>query len=136
MKKWISEPQKAIASIVTIITLGSLIFINSLATTIIVFYSNKNAQSVRNSLKAYYAGYSGLQDALLKLERNKDYSSSFNLSIYNSSDVSVSFSPSTGQTTVTATSTISSVNKKLQSIIEINTTTGLITPTSTEELTF
>ncbi len=127
--------KKGVAAIITTITLGSLIFVISLATAIIAFYANQNVTSNRNSLKSYYAAYSGIQDALLKLERNKDYSTDFNLTVYDTDDVTVSISSGSGQATITTTSTVSSVTKKLQSVVDIDTTTGLITPTSTTELT-
>ena len=130
-----NRKKKGVAAIITTITLGSLIFVISLATAIIAFYANQNVASNRNSLKSYYAAYSGIQDALLKLERNKDYSTDFNLTVYDTDDVTVSISSGSGQATITATSTVSSVTKKLQSVVDIDTTTGLITPTSTTELT-
>ncbi len=119
------------SAIVTVISLGTLIFIISLATSILAYYSNFNVDSNRKAMKANYAAYSGLQDALLKLERNKDYSSSFNLSVNAINDVSVTVSGGT----ITSTATFSQINKKLQTIVEIDSTTGLITPTSTVELT-
>ncbi|MDD3427594.1 MAG: hypothetical protein PHR42_01490 [Caldisericia bacterium] len=127
--------RRGVAALITILSLGTLIFIISLATTILAFWSIKNIDATQKSLKGYYAAYSGVQDALIKLERNKDFNSSFNLSINSTNDVSVSVSNTGTQATITATSTLNQINKKLQTITDIDTTTGLITPTSTTELT-
>jgi len=127
--------RKGVAALVTILSLGSLIFIVSLSTTVLAFWAIQNIDSTQKSLKAYYAAYSGIQDSLIKLERNKDFNSSFNLSINTDNDVYVSVINTTSSATLTATSTLSQINKKIQTITDINSTTGLITPTSTIELT-
>jgi len=73
--------KKGIAALVTVLSLGTLIFTVSLATTVLAFWAIKNMDVNKKILKSYYAAYSGVQDALLKLERNKDFSGDFNLSI-------------------------------------------------------
>lgn len=129
------QRNKGIAALVTVLSIGTLIFIISLATTILAFWSIKNIDVTQKSLKAYNAAYSGIQDSLIKLERNKDFSGDFNLSINATDDVSVSVSNTGNSATITATSALGQINKKLQTITDINSTTGLITPTSTTELT-
>ena len=127
--------KKGIAALVTILSFGTLIFIVSLSTAAVTFWGVKNIDSNQKSLKAYYAAYSGMQDALLKLERNKDFSGDFNLSINSTDDVSVSVSNTSGQATITVTSVFGQINKKIQAVTDINSITGLIIPTSTTELT-
>jgi len=130
-----SFKNKGVAALVTVLSLGSLIFIVSLATTVLAFWAIKNIDATQKSLKVYYAAYSGVQDALIKLERNKDFNENFELSV-NSANVSVSVSNDfDGHATTTSTAVLSQINKKLQTVIDIDTTTGLITPTSTTELT-
>ena len=126
---------RGVVALITILSLGTLVFIISLATSILAFWAIKNIDATQKSLKTYYAAYSGVQDALIKLERNKDFNSSFNLSINADNDVCVSVINTTSSATITATSTLSQVNKKIQTITDINSTTGLITPSSTIELT-
>jgi len=127
--------KKGVAALITILSLGTLIFIISLSTAAVTFWGVKNIDSNQKSLKAYYAAYSGMQDALLKLERNKNFNGDFNLSINSTDDVFVSVSNISGQATITVTSTFGQINKKIQTVTDINSTTGLITPTSTTELT-
>ena len=127
--------KKGVAALITILSFGTLIFIVSLSTAAVTFWGVKNIDSNQKSLKTYYAAYSGMQDALLKLERNKDFSGDFNLSINSTNDVSVSVSNTSGQATITSTAAFGQVNKKIQTVSDINSTTGLIIPTSTTELT-
>jgi len=127
--------KKGIAALVTILSFGTLIFIVSLSTAVVTFWGVKNIDSSQKSLKVYYAVYSGMQDALLKLERNKDFNGDFNLSINAANDVFVSVSNIGNSATITATSTLSLINKRIQTVSDIDSTTGLITPTSTTELT-
>jgi hypothetical protein len=127
--------KKGIAALVTVLSLGTLIFTVSLATTVLAFWGIKNLDVNKKILKSYYAAYSGVQDTLIKLERNKGFSGDFNLSINSTNDVSVSVSNTGNSATITSTATSGQINKRIQTIADINTTTGLITPTSTEELT-
>jgi len=132
----LSFKTKGVAALITVLSLGGLILVIGLSSAIISFWANQNIKSTRDSNKAYYAAYSGIQDALLKLERNKDYTSTgYNLSINGVNDVSVTVSFSANQATINSNSTLGQTKKKLQTIADINSTTGLITPTSTEELT-
>ena len=127
--------RKGVAALVTVLSLGTLIFTVSLATTVLAFWGIKNMDVNKKILKSYYAAYSGVQDSLIKLERNKDFSGNFNFSINEINDVSVSVSNIGDSATITSTAAFGQINKKLQTVTDIDSTTGLITPTSTEELT-
>jgi len=132
--------RRGVAALITVLSFGGLIFTISMGSAIVAFWANQNIKSIRDSNKAFYAAQSGLQDALIKLERNKDNfpansTSTFSLSINGASDVTVSIYPVNNVATITATSTSGFVNKKLQAVVDINSTTGLITPTSTIEQT-
>lgn len=128
--------KKGVAALITVLSLGTLIVLLGLTSSILAYWANQNIDSNKKSLKTYYAAYSGIQDSLIKLERNKDYTSSgFKLNVNVTDDVSVLVSFASNQATINSTSTLSQINKKLQTIVDINATTGLITPTSTTELT-
>jgi uncharacterized protein (TIGR02145 family) len=129
--------RRGVAALITVLSIGGLIFTISLTSAIIAFWANQNIKSIRDSNKAFYAAQSGLQDALIKLERNKDYFttySTFKLSVNGTDDVTVSGSYGSNQATITSTSILSQINKKLQTVVDINATSSLITPTSTTEL--
>jgi len=122
--------KKGVAALIAVISIGALITIIGFSSAVISYWANQNVDSNKKSLKAYYAAYSGIQDELIKLERNKDYTTSVNLSINATNDVSVTFSGGT----ITSTSTLSQINKKLQTVVIIDSTTSLVTSTSTSEL--
>jgi len=123
-----------VAALVTVVSLGSLIFIISLSTAVVAFWSIKNIDANQKSLSAYYAAYSGVQDALIKLERNKDFSSEYYLSVNSNNDVSVVISNTGNSATITSSAVVNQINKKIQTIADIDSATGLIIPTSTTEL--
>ena len=123
-----------VAALITVISLGSLVFVISLSTAVVTFWSIKNIDANQKSMIAYYAAYSGIQDALIKLERNKDFSGEYSLSINNTDDVSITVSNTDSSATITSSASINQFNKKMQTITDIDNTTGLVTPVSTTEL--
>jgi Tfp pilus assembly protein PilX len=130
------KSRQGVAALITVLSLGGLIFIISMASAILAFWANQNIKSISDSNKAFYAAQSGLQDSLIKLERNKDYTSTgFNLSINGTNDVLATVSFASNQATISSVSTLSQINKELQTVVDINAATGLITSTSTIEQT-
>jgi len=135
---FLKQKRKAVAALITVLSIGFLIFSLSLTTSVLAFWINRNIHNIQKSTKAYYSSYSGIQDALIKLQKNKNFSGSFNLSIYSANDVSVSVSNTGSQAIATSTASFSQMQKRIQSIVPISTTgpaTGIIIPTSTIELT-
>jgi len=125
---------RGVAALVTVISLGSLVFMISLSTTILAFWSIKNIDSNQKSMTAYYAAYSGIQDGLIKLEKNKDFSSEYYLSINDVDDVTVTVSNTGDSATITSSAVVGQIIKRIETVADINSVTGLITPTSTTEL--
>jgi len=125
--------KKGVAAMVTILSFGTLIFIISLSTAAVTFWGVKNIDSNQKTLKAYYAAHSGMQEALLNLERNKDFNENFSLSVNSTNDVPVSVSNNGSQATISSTAVVGSICKNLTSIVDINPNTGLITVNSTTE---
>ncbi len=131
------KKKSGFVSLLTTTTLGGIIFIISLATTYLVFWSSQNLLNSQKGLKAYYAAYSGLEEGLIRLTRNKDFNGTFNLSVNSTNDVAVSVSNLTNQATIEAIATVDGkISKKLQLITGIDAVTGLITPATSKELTF
>jgi len=130
------KSKRGVAALITVLSIGGLIFTISMGSAIIAFWANQNIKSIRDSNKAFYAAYSGLQEALIRLERDKNFSNAgYNLSLYSTNDTSIVVSNSGSSATITLTSSIGASQKKLQTVADIDATTGLITPTSTVEQT-
>lgn len=123
-----------VTALITVISLGSLIFFISLSTAVLTFWSIKNIDANQKGLSAYYAAYSGIQDALIKLERNKDYSGEYYLSINNTNDVTVIVSNTGDGTTIYSEAVIGEIHKRIETTADIDSTTGLITPIETKEV--
>lgn len=125
---------KGVAAIITVLSFSGLIFTISLSSAFLAFLVNQNIKSVKDANRAFYAAASGIQDSLIKLERNKDLpAGSFTLSLYNTNDVSINITNSgNGQVIINAVASVGASSKKLQEVIDLDSR-GLITPTSTEE---
>ena len=125
---------RGVAALVTVISLGSLVFMISLSTTILAFWSIKNIDSNQKSMSAYYAAYSGIQDALVKLERNKDFSGEYYLSVNDVNDVAVIVSNTGESITISSEAVSGQIHKKIETTADIENTTGLIVPVQTQEV--
>ncbi len=124
---------KGVAALITVISLGSLVFIISLSTAVLTYWSIQNVNANQKSLSAYYSAYSGIQDALIRLERNKDFLGSYHLSIYKDNDVEISFNKQGNEITITAIATIDQFIKKITAICDLDPITGLVVPKSIKE---
>jgi len=125
---------RGVAALITVISLGSLVFVISLSTAVVTFWSIKNIDANQKGMIAYYAAYSGIQDALIKLERNKDFSGEYNLSINNENDVSVIVSNTGESVTIYSEAVSGQIYKRIETTADIDNTTGLIVPVRTEEV--
>ncbi|MEK7547025.1 MAG: hypothetical protein AAB536_02500 [Patescibacteria group bacterium] len=89
--------------------------------------------------KATVLGYAGVEDALMKLARNKDFSSTSAYSVPvggDSASVTVNQnSPVSGQAKIISTATVSFQQKKIQVVVSVNQTTGQIDVVSWQFLT-
>lgn len=126
--------KKGVAALITILSLGGLVSTLTLGISTLSFLTLQNINSSRNSLKVFYASLSGIQEAQLQLERNKDYNLNFNLSINGVNDVNVTFSNTNGIAISTSTASLNFINKKIQGVFTINSTSSLIIPMSITEL--
>ena len=129
---------KGVSALITVIVLGSIIVLVSITTVLLAYWENNSIYSKLKTTEAYYIAYSGTQDAILKISRNKDLSSSTSTLPVGSGTSTVGIlinTPSTGQFTINSTGAVGSSNRKIKVIISVSSTTGLITPVSTGELT-
>ena len=125
---------RGVAALITVISLGSLVFIISLSTAVVTFWSIKNIDANQKGMVTYYAAYSGIQDALIKLERNKDFSGEYSLSINDTDDVSIIVSNTGESVTIYSEAVSGQIYKRIETTADIDITTGLIVPVKTEEV--
>ncbi len=125
---------RGVAALVTVVSLGSLVFMISLSTAILAFWSIKNIDSNQKSTTAYYAAYSGIQDALIKLQKDKDFSGEYYLSINDTNDVAVVVANTGESVTIYSEAVSGQIHKKIETTADIDNTTGLIVPVQTQEV--
>ncbi|MGE4554901.1 MAG: hypothetical protein AB7D02_02135 [Candidatus Paceibacterota bacterium] len=128
--------KKGVASLVTVFSLGSLIFIVSFSMSIIFFWQIMKSRNNFYALASYYSSYSGIQDALLKIERNINFSESYNLSILNQNDVSISVTNNGSSITIVSSSSYFNNFKKLQATLSADSQTGRVSIVSLQEISY
>jgi len=136
LKEFFNQKRKGVASLITILSLSSIIFIIIFTTAIIFFWQFMKIRNNFYALNSYYSAYSGIQDALLKLERNIDFSGSYYLSVLNNNDVSINLINNDNSALITSTSSYFNNFKKIQLEALINTETGKITINSFKEVSY
>lgn len=140
MKKLLKNTHhlKGVTVLITVIVLGSIIVIVSFTTVILAYWEQGSVYSKLKTTEAYYLAYSGIQDAVLKISRNKDLPSSTSTLPVGSGTSTLNVlinTPSTGLFTIYSTGAVGNSNRKLRVIINVNPTSSLVTPSSTSELT-
>ncbi|HOQ15682.1 MAG TPA: hypothetical protein PLQ27_02585 [Candidatus Paceibacterota bacterium] len=135
MSRQTFKNQKGVASLIVVISLSTIVFMISFSMTIISFWQLMKAKDNFDSLSAYYSAYSGIEDALLKLERNINLNGSYNLSVINPDDVTVNVLNTGSSAQIVSTSSYGNNYRKLKVSASIDSETGLVTILSiTEEV--
>lgn len=84
---------KGAAAISTILIIGAIVTEVAIAALITSYFASQSGLGVRIVYNASFAAQSGIDDALLKITRNKDF-------VPSSNPYSISFGPSSAQVTV------------------------------------
>jgi len=88
-------------------------------TKIVINRYNTSSSEVK-SLKVYFAAESGIEDALLRLRKNMNWTSSYNMNIA-STTISVNISEELGGSrTITAESNLGGIKRKVSAVYEIS----------------
>ncbi len=136
MSRQTFKNQKGVASLIVVISLSTIVFMISFSMTIISFWQLMKVKNNFDSLSAYYSAYSGIEDALLKLERNITLNGSYNLSVIKTNDVLVSITNTGSSAQIVSTASYNNNYRKLEALTSIDSETGLITIDSIKERTY
>ncbi len=128
--------KKGVASLIIIISLSTLVFIVSFSMAIISFWQLMKVKNNFDSLSAYYSAYSGIEDAMIKLERNITLNGSYNLSVVKDNDVLISISNTGSSAQIVSTSSYNNNYRKFEAEVLIDPETGLVTISSIKEKTY
>jgi len=126
------------AALPTLLALSGIVLTVSLGMAISSQISNYLNTGSTRSTEALYAAQAGLNDALWRLARNKNYE---NLSGYNlavgSGTANIVIDrdePVVNQTTVTVSGTVSGRTRKIQAVINVTATVGALSQASWTEI--
>ena len=133
MSRQTFKNQKGVASLIVIISLSTIVFMISFSMTIISFWQLMKVKDNFDSLSAYYSAYSGIEDALLKLERNINLNGSYNLSVINPNDVTVNVLNTGSSAQISSISSYNENYRKFKAESSIDSETGLVTIISIAE---
>ena len=129
------------AALPTIVLLGGLMVEVVIAGALVVFLFNNSTYGTRLSIEALGAAHSGVQDALLKISLNKNFSHiGYELLVNgtrSTANVAVEKDPlelGVGKTRITSTGITLIRRRKLQAILNINSMTGAMKVESLSEV--
>lgn len=128
---------KAFSLLPTVLIIGIVTIEIGLALSFIIYLANSSSYGARLAQEALFAARAGINDGILRVIRDKDFSSTgYQMTVGRASvEVKVEKNqPVNGQDRITATATVILRQKKLQAIISVDSTTGEVSLLSLEEI--
>ncbi len=120
----INDFKKGQAALATVLIIGGIISLIALVLAIIISSYNISAYSFQYKQKAQKVAFAGVEDALLKLTRDKTFSNTSGYNISIGSDVAnitvAQNSPLAGQATIISQATVSNYKSKIKVIVSIS----------------
>jgi hypothetical protein len=131
--------QKGIALLPAVLMIGTIMIELGLALTFVIYLSNLSSYGVRLSQEALYAARTGVNDAILRTVRDKNFPSGY--SVYTitigRANVEVTVNkniPSTNQNTIKAVATVLTRKKTMEAVISIDSNNGEVAIVSFGEI--
>jgi len=129
---------RGIAALPIVLLISVLIFETAAAGTYILFISQQTGSTLRRQVEALAAAQAGIEDATIRIIRDKSFSADppYNISV-GSWSVSIKVEkdqPSSGKDRVTSTASAFSRGKTLQAVLDVDSSTGRVTVDSLVEL--
>lgn len=130
--------QKGFSLLPTVLVTSIIIAEIGIALTFVMYMANSASYSSRLLQEAYVCAKSGIDDALLRLIRNKDFYSvdGYNLALgrCNATIKVEKDTPSQYNSQITVTASVLNRQKKLQAIVSIDSDTGVVYLISLQEI--
>jgi len=144
MRKQLKSNKKLIrgqAALPTIVLVGGIMIEIVLAGTLLVFFFNNSVYGTRLSAEALEAARSGIQDALIKLSANKNFSGTYEFSLGGSvsAEITVDQDPagySEEKVRVVSIGQGITRNRKLEAIVNVEKVAGVVQIESVVEVPF
>ena len=119
-----------------VLLISGVIIEIAIAGAFVAYFLSTSSLGERLSIRAYSASYAGIEDAMIKIIANKEFTTASCASVYNysltvdSDSTSIDVCRTTQSAansytyTITSLATASSRKKKLQAVLNVNKTTG------------
>jgi len=120
-----------------VIMIGLVIVELGVAMAFLVYLSNMSSYGTRLAQEALFGARSGVNDAILRIIRNKDFMGTYSSITVGRATVTVSVvkdQPDTNQTTITSTGIALIRQKKLQAVVSIDPNTATVSLVSLTEI--
>lgn len=134
-------PRRGIAVLPVMLLIGSIIIEIAIVGGILAFFASTSNLAIRASQEALFTARAGVEDALIKIVRDKDFIPSANpytLSINSgaaTTTATISITSPATQRTIIATSTVIHRTKTIKAKVNVDSTTGKVTIVLFEEIT-
>ncbi len=135
---YILHSRRGQAALSLVFLIGGIIILVGVSLTFIVVSFIGSNYGFQMSNRALAAASGGANDAVIKLLRDKDFSSAGYTVTIGSDSAAVAVtqnSPIAGQAKIISTGTASSYQRKIQAVAAVNATTGQVQLVSWEQLT-
>jgi len=128
---------KATAALPAMLFIGGIIVEIGIAGAFISYYLSQSGFGIKMSAEALAAAEAGVQDALIKIIRNKDFTSSgYDLTVGNRSAnvvVCKDTCAGTGKHKITSIGSALVKRRKIEAVVNVNNTTGEVKIESIQE---
>lgn len=117
-----------VAALPTLLLVGGIITAISISLTTSIYLYINSTYGANLGLRALSAAKSGVYDGMMKVARNKDFNTSYSLSIgaYSAAVSVYKDTPTVGKSKITSTGSALTRRKKIEAIVSVDSTTGLI----------
>lgn len=122
-----NQAKTGIAALPALLLIGGIVIEIAIVSAALTFIGITNALSVRAAAEALFLARAGAQDAIMRVVRDKNFSSSGYTVPVGSRSATVVVTkdqPQAGQTTITATSSVVRRQKEIQAVVTIDGVTG------------
>lgn len=126
------------ATLALVLLIGGIITLIGVSLVFLVGSFINSGYGFQSSSRAFAVASAGVDDAIMKLVRNKDFyaASPYDVPVgnYNASVTVAKDTPVSGKTTIVSTATVGAYKRKVQAIVAIDSYTGQVHLVSWEEL--
>lgn len=122
------KPKDAQAALSVVFLIGGIIVLTAMTITFLSASFLGSSYGFQMAQQAQAVAASGVFDAMMRLDRNKDLSTSYSLPLnnYSASVTITQDSPAAGLVKIVSASTVVNRNYKIQAVVSRNASNGLI----------